>query len=55
MATDKPNHSRTGCAAEGDVFERATMASVVGRDMNSACKLLRGRNECFIILDVKNG
>ena len=21
MATDKPNHSRTGCAAEGDVFE----------------------------------
>ena len=31
MAADKPNHSRTGCEAEGDVFERATMASVVGR------------------------
>jgi hypothetical protein len=33
MATDKPNHSRTGCAAEGDVFERDRKASVVGRDM----------------------
>ena len=41
MATGKPNHSRSGCAAERDVFERATMASVVGRDMNSATKLPR--------------
>lgn len=35
MATDKPNHSRTGCAAEGDVFERDRKSSVVGRGMNS--------------------
>ena len=48
MATDKPNRSRTGCAAEGDVFERATMASVVGRDMNSDCKLFRG--DCLDVL-----
>jgi hypothetical protein len=41
MATDKPNHSRTGCAAEGDVFERDRTSSVVGRDMNSATKLPR--------------
>ena len=41
MATDKPNHSRSGCTAEGDVFERATMASVVGRGMNLAMKLPR--------------
>jgi hypothetical protein len=33
MATDKPNHSRTGCEAEGDVFERDRKSSVVGRDM----------------------
>jgi DNA modification methylase len=42
MATDKPNHSRTGCAAEGDVFEQDRISSVVGRDMNSDCKLLHG-------------
>ncbi len=42
MATDKPNHSRTGCVAEGDVFERDRRSSVVGRDMNSDCKLLHG-------------
>lgn len=48
MATDRPNDSRTGCAAEGDVFERATMASVVGRDMNSDCKLLLG--DCLDVL-----
>jgi len=33
VATDKPNHSRTGCAAEGDVFERDRKSSVVGRGM----------------------
>lgn len=27
MATDKPNHSRTGCAAEGDVFELTRTAA----------------------------
>lgn len=41
MATDKPNHSRSGCAAERDVFERAMTASVVGRDVYSATKLPR--------------
>jgi hypothetical protein len=33
MATGKPNRSRTGCEAEGDVFERDRKSSVVGRDM----------------------
>ena len=48
MATDKPNHSRTRCAAEGDVFERDRKSSVVGRDMNSECKLFRG--DCLDVL-----
>jgi hypothetical protein len=48
MATDKPNHSRTGCVAEGDVFERDRKSSVVGRDMNSDCKLLLG--DCLDVL-----
>ena len=54
MATDKPNRSRTGCAAEGDVFERATMASVVGRDMNSDCKLILG-NCLDVLKDIESG
>lgn len=33
MATDKPKRSRTGCAAEGDVFERDRKSSVGGRGM----------------------
>ena len=48
MATDKPNRSRTGCEAEGDVFERDRKSSVVGRDMNSDCKLFRG--DCLDVL-----
>lgn len=54
MATDKPNHSRTGCEVEGDVFERDRKSSVVGRDMNSDCKLLRG--DCLDVLkEVESG
>lgn len=30
MATGKPNHRRSGCAAEGDVFPWPETASVIG-------------------------
>ena len=39
MATDKPNRSRTGCEAEGDVFERDRKSSVVGRGMGTETKM----------------
>ena len=50
MATDKPKRSRSGCAAERDVFERGRKSSVVGRGMNSE-KNLPG----YKILDLSAG